>query len=230
MDETVKVCGREYVRLVIEVCGSSYRKRTERGLRLGISSEHMAEPSSSLLEDLESTLSESHPSRGLQQSAPKDANLIPEEFKRNLPPRRDEDENDSIPELQQLIFDKHSNEAENNENKSLPKLQNFIFDKHSRKRRQMNKTQIGYWNLILVLLKELESTLSESQPLLRELQKPALKDANLNSEDFKRNLPTRLNETENNENDSLSEPHNLTLDKDFQKRRQLCSRIGSKCC
>ncbi|XP_014716212.1 prorelaxin H1 isoform X1 [Equus asinus] len=75
------------------------------------------------------------------------------------------------------------------------------------------------------LPKEQKATLSERQPSWRELQQPALKDSNLNLEEFKETILKRQSEVED---DSLSELKNLGLDKHSRKKRMI--QLSHKCC
>ncbi|XP_016069715.1 PREDICTED: prorelaxin H2 [Miniopterus natalensis] len=75
---------------------------------------------------------------------------------------------------------------------------------------------------------ELEKTLAESQPLLKEqLQQAASNDINLNFEEFKENSFHRQREAENK---SLSELRNIRLVKHFLKKRQAPYLLSYKCC
>ncbi|XP_031305418.1 prorelaxin-like isoform X2 [Camelus dromedarius] len=76
------------------------------------------------------------------------------------------------------------------------------------------------------LPQELTATLSERQPSA-EPQQPALKDSNLNFEEFKKIIFDRQNEEED---ESLSELKNLGLDKHSRKKRQLQMTLGERCC
>ncbi|XP_004678060.1 PREDICTED: prorelaxin-like [Condylura cristata] len=125
-DETVRVCGRELMRIVLDICGRP-KGQTELGRRLGIPFGHLPDAQTvnrmlvskaSLQEELISTKSESQPSLRKLQPALQEANLNSEEFKRNHPTR--------------------PNVAEDNENDSLSELNNWVFDKHSRKKRDVH--------------------------------------------------------------------------------------------
>lgn len=76
------------------------------------------------------------------------------------------------------------------------------------------------------LPKEQKATLSERQPSWRELlQQPALKDSNLNLEEFEETILKTQSEVED---DSLSELKNLGLDKHSRKKRMI--QLSHKCC
>ncbi|XP_020937935.1 prorelaxin isoform X1 [Sus scrofa] len=77
------------------------------------------------------------------------------------------------------------------------------------------------------LPQELKATLSERQPSLRELQQSALKDSNLNFEEFKKIILNRQNEAEDK---SLLELKNLGLDKHSRKKRLFRMTLSEKCC
>ncbi|NP_999037.1 prorelaxin precursor [Sus scrofa] len=127
-NDFIKACGRELVRLWVEICGSVSWGRTalsleEPQLETGPPAETM--PSSitkdaeilkmmlefvpNLPQELKATLSERQPSlRELQQSASKDSNLNFEEFKKIILNRQNEAEDKSLLELKNLGLDKHS--------------------------------------------------------------------------------------------------------------------------
>ncbi|XP_060009452.1 prorelaxin H1 [Lagenorhynchus albirostris] len=127
-NDLIKACGRELVRLWVEICGSVSWGRTalsleEPWLGSGPPAEIMppsitkdAETLKMLLEflpnlpqELKATLSERQPSlRELQQSALKDSNFNFDEFKKIILNRQNEAEDKSLSELKNLGLDKHS--------------------------------------------------------------------------------------------------------------------------
>lgn len=73
---------------------------------------------------------------------------------------------------------------------------------------------------------ELNTALSERQTPLKELQQAALKNSNLNSEEFKEMILNRQSETEEK---SLWELNNIASAKHFSPKRNRAG-IGYKCC
>lgn len=70
-------------------------------------------------------------------------------------------------------------------------------------------------------------TVSEKQLSLPELQKPALRDTNLNFEEFHKNIRRRQNQKEENNN---SEFKNSGLEKHSREERQVLISLADKCC
>ncbi|KAI5934394.1 prorelaxin-like [Manis javanica] len=70
-------------------------------------------------------------------------------------------------------------------------------------------------------------TVSEKQLSLPELQKPALRDTNLNFEEFHKNIRRRQNQKEENNNSELK---NSGLEKHSREERQVLISLADKCC